>query len=554
MSNKEINKRHPYYDTGPIPHESLLKDEQQIIVDVCDLLMEINQSAVNRSSAVCNRNNSTDSVWATATPKLNNVILLDGARGVGKTSLMLTLINALSNPEEWNKEECNTKCNLPGDIDKAVRVMRQIDFDPLPPDLPIYSWIIQAFHPMVSMVINSNPDMSVNFLEDDSFGEKNDSIAALYRNLHQAATVGWTTGLLKNQLGKDAAEILMWQQEQQMDWQRLQKQWHNFIDRLLQNLENSDHCDSLAISPNCLIVLPIDDLDLQVTRTRELLLALRVLRHNRLVYLLTGYTENTDLALNTSFYRDFIDQTSDWNEGVLDKIWEYSRSLGRPLRDKTIPSSQIFEIEPVAIRDALEWIPPVHKTNQGEKNPQKFGTILNNLTIYNGKQTKLSDFLASRPVEEQFNPKLTFRKLQGFSDKWSGQTNSSFNAVEEFLILALEDPLEEELIVATEQRVGSDFDQVIKLTGERSRSAAVSANIEKIDEDNTTVKWLTQLDFYQKRFWTRETDSSDDNESNPINPSSPNFLLAYDLASEYSNWIEIDRNIKGTSIYSCRQT
>ena len=147
-------------------------------------------------------------------PKLNNVILLDGERGVGKTSLMLTLINALSNPEEWNKEECNNNYSLPGCIDRSVRVMRQIDFDPLPPDLPIYSWIIQAFHPMVSMVINSNPGMSVNIFEDDSFGENNDSITALYRNLHQAATVGWTMGLLKNRLGKDAAEILMRQQEQ----------------------------------------------------------------------------------------------------------------------------------------------------------------------------------------------------------------------------------------------------------------------------------------------------------------------------------------------------
>lgn len=541
MPNEKINKRRPYYDTGPIPHESLLKDEQQIIVDVCDLLMEINQSAVNRSSAACNRNNSTDSVWATATHKLNNVILLDGARGVGKTSLMLTLINALSNPEDWNKEECNTKCNLPGDIDKAVRVMRQIDFDPLPPDLPIYSWIIQAFHPMVSMVINSNPDMSVNFLENDSFGEKNDSIAALYRNLHQAATVGWTTGLLKNQLGKDAAEILMWQQEQQMDWQHLQKLWHKFIDKILKKMENSDHCDSLPLPRNCLIVLPIDDLDLQVTRTRELLLALRVLRHNRLVYLLTGHTANTDLALTTSFYRDFIDRTSDWNKGVLDEIWESSTKLGPPLRDKTIPSSQIFAIESVAIKDALKWIPPVHKTNQREKNTEIFKEILNNLPIFNEEQIKLGDFLESRPADERLNPKIAFRKLQGFSDKWSGQTNPSFDATEQFLKLVLEDPLEEELIVATDQRVGSHFDQVIKVTGELSRSAAVTDNVEKVDKDGTAIKWLTQLDFYQKTFRSREPVGSDDNEPNP---TTPNFLLAFDLASEYSHQIEIDRNIK----------
>ena len=541
MSNKEINRRRPYYDTGPIPHQSLSKDEQKTIVEVCDLLMEIKQLAEHSPSAACNRNNSTDNVWATTTLKLNNVILLDGARGVGKTSLMLTLINALSNPQEWNKEESNDNFNLPGDIDKSVRVMRQIDFDPLPPDLPIYSWIVQAFYPMVK---NSIPDMPVSFIEDDSFGENNESIAVQHGKLRQTATVGWTTGLLKNQLGKDAAEFLMWQQEQQMDWQRLQKLWHNFIDNLLKILENLDHCNSLSLPRNCLIVLPIDDLDLQVTRTRELLLALRVLRHNRLVYLLTGDVKNTDLALTASFYRDFIDRTSDWNDGVLDKIWEKSTSLGRPLRDKTIPSSQIFVIEPVAINVALEWVPPVHNTNQRQKDNEIFREILNNLPIFNEGQIKLGDYLASRPAEEQLNPKLTFRKLQGFSDKWSGQTDSSFDAVEEFLKLVLQDPLEEELIVATEQRADSHFGQVIKLTGEFSRSAAVSDNIEKIDENDTTIKWLTQLDFYQKIFRSREPVGSDDTESNPINPASPNFLLAYDLVSDYSNLIEIDRNIK----------
>ncbi len=541
MPNEKINKRRPYYDTGPIPYESLLKDEQQTIVEICDLLMDIKQSAEHRSLEARDRDNSTSSVWGTATPKLNNVILLDGERGVGKTSLMLTLINALSNPHDWNKEESHDNYNLPGGIDKAVRVMRQIDFDPLPPDLPIYSWIVQAFYPLVN---DSIPDKPVSFFEDDSLGENNDSIAVLYQNLHRAATVGWTTGLLKNQLGKDAAEFLMWQQEQQTDWQRLQNLWHKFIDRLLHNLENSDHCDRCPLPQNCLIVLPIDDLDLQVTRTRELLLALRVLRHNRLVYLLTGYADNTDLALTASFYRDFIDQTSDWNAGNLDEIWENSTKLGRPLRDKTIPSSQIFEIKRINIKDALDWIPPVHKIHQGQKNTENLKTTLNNLRICNEEQSKLGDFLASRPPEERLSPKLIFRKLQGFSDKWSGQTDFSIDGVADFLKLALEDPLEKPLFVDVEQRAGSLFDRIIKLTGEFSQSAAVSENIEEIDEEDSRIKWFTHLDFYQKSDRGQATDDSDDIELYSIDSTSPNYLLAYDLACEYSKLIEIDRNIE----------
>ena len=90
------------------------------------------------------------------------------------------------------------------------------------------------------------------------------------------------------------------------------------------------------------------------------------------------------------------------------------------------------------------------------------------------------------------------------------------------------------------------FNQVIKLTGERSLSAAVSDNIERL------MKIILQsnahpIGFLSQNFRTRETDSSDDNESNPINPASPNFLLAYDLASDYSDLIEIDRNINSSA-------
>ena len=81
------------------------------------------------------------------------------------------------------------------------------------------------------------------------------------------------------------------------------------------------------------------------------------------------------------------------NDDVLDKIWEYSKDLVEPLRDKTIPSSQIFVIEPVTIKDALEWIPPVHKKIQGEKHTETFKAILNNLRIRDEEQIKLGEFL-----------------------------------------------------------------------------------------------------------------------------------------------------------------
>ena len=256
------------YDTRVLPTSALTSEEIDILRDINSLLRQAKKNLTNP----CDPGNSP---WVRPeADRRNNIIMLDGARGAGKTSLLLTLLDGWAQPDKFKSVQRN---NDFAGMHEVVRALTPIDFDPLPPALPIYNWIIQAFDPLVRKV---SSESHTQFMEPLEYDKVEESLSARYRKLHHAAAVGWTTGLLKQALEKDTHEFLLWQEEQQLNWQKLRDEWQQFLDELLRELEHSSslgHDDRLP--PNGIIVLPIDDLDLQVERTRELLLTLRVLRH-----------------------------------------------------------------------------------------------------------------------------------------------------------------------------------------------------------------------------------------------------------------------------------
>ena len=424
--------RNPAFDTGPLPFWALSKEEERILCGINGLLRRI-QEVSSSTEFRCDR--QTPSPWAGPEyGRTNNVILISGERGSGKTSVLHTLLRkwSLQNSCKCEDGAHNCKCealNFKG-MEDIVRALPPIDFDPLPPFLPLYSWVIQAFFPLVQRLRSESKS---RFFDGQDCVPVEGTLMSEYRDLHKTATVGWTIGLLKQTLVRDADDFLIWQDEQQLNWQRLRSQWQKFIGRLLVELEQSRSLDSqMRMPPGGLIVLPIDDLDLQVERTGELLLALRVLRHRRLVYILTGEKENTDLALRSSFHRDFVREIRVMSERFQDEIAEITEILGESLRRKTIPSSQVFYIKGLTIKEAMDWSPLKHgsggestgcrkQENQGSSHEDNSSGTLGNMldelwkSAANGKS--LQGFLKDSS-NDYGEIKLPFRRIQNFADKW----------------------------------------------------------------------------------------------------------------------------------------
>ena len=548
--------RMPAFDTGPIPPSSLSKDEEVTIREINELLKQI-QRMLKPSRD--NTHERTYPLWASPQKgRTNNVILLDGERGVGKTSLLHTLIHGWSDPanQEWDKVDLGFD-----GMDAIVRTLPAIDFDPLPPDLPLYSWLVQAFGPLVS---NLSRDSGIQFLEARNQEPTESTLAHVYRRLQEAAAVGWTTGLLKQRQGKDVDDFLLWQEQQQIYWQKLRHEWTVFLDMLFKCLEEAPSTGPAGKFPrDGLIVLPIDDLDLQVERTRELLLAIRVLRHERLIYILTGDTANADLAIEASFVREFVTDCHAMPEDILDKVGEHAKVLGRSLREKTTPSSQIFHFYGLPIEDAMNWKPPCHYGTEGRKNrsdhrirdneseaesESTFGRLLdhlwNNSTTEDGpvgNQETLSEFIRKREMLGD-RCRIAFRKLQNFYDRWhQGQNQHGSSGIVEFLKLAIESPKEDELFVASQME-----DQVIRFNGKPGICTAVPWRYQELELGTTpryVIKWVESVEFVRRVSWEYP-------EQNDIiyNSASPQYLLALDLVSWRPSRFQISSNLGLTPV------
>jgi len=503
----------PAYDTNPLNEKVLTKDQKYTIRDINNLLKEIQRVSTSIND------NKKKGLWANIDHgKGNNVILIKGKRGVGKTSCLLTLI------EGWrNSNKTEDTSDLWKGMSSVVRSLQPLDFDSIPPELPIFSWIIQAFNPLVNHISQKKHNCC----------ETKGSIQQIYQELQRTVTVGWTTGLLARKSEKDLDDFFLWQAEQQFEWQKLKRKWSQFIDLILQLLERSN-----KLPQNGLIVLPIDDLDMQVNRTRELLLILRMLFHPRLVYILTGDEENTDRALSTSFYREFTQNTVFNDSGLLDKVIEQSEILGQSLRQKTIPTSQVFHIEGIHIKKVMRWEPPYFGKNYSDTKPLYFGEIIQKISkswVEDSDQNKLTNLFDKSPHDIDH---FIFRDLQRFFDQWRNNEdeNTYIYAITEFLRIILENPSEESLFVGHMNNIDNEQ---IYITGKPGigtfRPRKVSSK--KIDNTGISIYWSNNFEF--SRMFRNEF-----GDGFVYDAASAEYLLALDIEQQFKDQVEIDHRLR----------
>ncbi len=390
-------------DTQSLRWSVLTKEEKDVINDVNELILAVKKEHENK--------NVKENKGPWATPEMdryNNVIMLNGPRGSGKTSLLLTLITGWQKHDRLSERQPDQEEAVKQAFQRmkgTVYCLKPLDFDPLPPDLPLYNWIIQAFEPLIKGI--GGRDATLNEWTDE---EAPLSLRDRFRKLQDTAALGWTTGLLKGALAKDVGDFIVWHSEQQSRWHNLARDWQLFLDTLFKGLEDAD--SENRIGAGAVIVLPIDDLDLQARRVRELLSVLRVLRHGRLVYLLTGESDNLLVNLRVEFFRDCVASVSCVTDALLDQVKEQSDQLAQGLFRKVVPEPNRFDFKGIPLSEILDWSPTGGKT---------IGTILDNLWLRSDPRftTQLKPIFKYSSV----GMIVPFRNLQGFHDRWQYRSN-----------------------------------------------------------------------------------------------------------------------------------
>ena len=283
-------------DTGPLTLEQLSDHELKIILSIEHQLRE-QQRNVKRPDT------PHKPYLAPVHVRSPNVLLLDGARGTGKTSLLLTMtrrwtthshcpVGQHDESQGQYKKRLERIRGLNPEFSKAIPQhfypIRILDFDPIPPQMSLISGIVHAWQPLVEEYDKLNPlpdhyDVDIATLEDK------------WEQLFRVATVGWspvpsTKGLLEQVLDR---------QEQVRDWQNMGQRWYEFVSEVIRCGKHL--AGSHRIHGNPIFVIMIDDVDLQVERIREVLPALRLLYHPNVAFIVAAHWDHLIDTLKIDF-------------------------------------------------------------------------------------------------------------------------------------------------------------------------------------------------------------------------------------------------------------
>ncbi len=273
-------------DTRPLEADQLSDDELLIIDGIEQRLGGAQNTDLEEKP------HGRDLYLATTQNRHPRVLLLDGGRGTGKTSLLLTLV------ERWHrlasgKDNAKTKAwndrlkKLCKSVDESVverlkkgpnyiSVVRILDFDPLPPEMPVIAGIVESWR-----LLAEKYDELSN-LPEDYEGEEDGPLMDHWHRLFRMAAVGWSA--VSN--AKGLIEQVLDREDQVKDWQNLDKHWRSFVDKAIERGKRLKDLDRLDKNP--VFVIIVDDCDLEVGRIRELLPALRTLYHPRVFFLVAA--------------------------------------------------------------------------------------------------------------------------------------------------------------------------------------------------------------------------------------------------------------------------
>lgn len=275
-------------DARPIAPDLLTEDQVRVLSDVAQALSSIvrgnddDELAARRDGA---RGSPSQPPWATVdahrTPR---VLFIDGARGVGKTSTMLTLVRALSEGRDnvyyVHDNRADSSWASPSHLG-AVRALQPLDFDPMPPGLPLLAWIVRAFWTLVRWADSTCNSSSRRGLDGaERRAGSGQTLMDVWTRLQDDAVVAWREP--SDHAPYEGAEA---QLKRVRKWGSLAEDWRRFLDQLVDVL-----ADRGAWNPagRGVMLLPIDHADLQISRTPELVRVLHALHHPRLVFLLVG--------------------------------------------------------------------------------------------------------------------------------------------------------------------------------------------------------------------------------------------------------------------------
>lgn len=285
-------------EAAPIPEDQLDLDQRQALFDIQRAFGAIVDEVAKKAERDGKPSGLLLPIATPEATRTSRLMLIDGGRGSGKTSLMLTLLDRwarargagttldqaelLAEPAADAPRPAEDKSPwLNGTLARQVWALPILDFDPMPKGLPLIGWLLQALQAVVKRV-EGHGCAPVTLNERRAHEQRGLTLSQTWARLHDEAVAAWEDA---PNGARSFAERTDEDKLRLRSWAGFEGRFREAMDGLFAALDPLHHGLQGRVR---VLVLPIDDVDMQVARSPELLHALRLLRHDRLVFLCTA--------------------------------------------------------------------------------------------------------------------------------------------------------------------------------------------------------------------------------------------------------------------------
>lgn len=291
----------------------------------------------------------------------SNIYLIDGARGSGKTTVLLMFLKACM--EALRGEPLAAELTAVPEMNVLRGHLLPtpiLDLQPLPLGAPLITWIAMRVLEVLDAAeadfpaARRAPSAAKSGRWEPGYIEESEARRA-WRNLVEVIAGGWDGNLAerKSKLDPEAWAIELTNSERER--LTLQRCWRQTINLLLQTVHETHR---QVIHRDVRLVVPIDDADMNPQRCVELLEMLRVLWHPRVVFILTGDTElfRTTLRL---YYEGVLRKVAGGvtlGEQAARDVVIKAGSLQHQVFDKVIPRGHQFPLKRLEPRERMHRV------------------------------------------------------------------------------------------------------------------------------------------------------------------------------------------------------
>ena len=332
-------------EARPIPWEHLSEFEKQELRGADAWINEVIEDAARPKPTA----NEIDQ------HKSGRVLFIDGPRGAGKTSLLLTLLERWGRPLSAKLGSHTSRNAKDDEADEAKQgfsnrriLLPILDFDPLPRDMPLHGWLLEPWRKEARRL-----EQGAAACVDGK------DLVELWTEVFERAVLGWSTATVE---GKGVIERALAYQEQASGWIDTRDHWYNLVNTAVCRFCQCSVKGCKAAHP-FVFVLAIDDVDLQIEQVPHLLHAIRLLHHPNVVYVLTGNMEHLRFVLELDYIGQHGGRLGDveplgFRRHAIVRDSERIRTFSRKLRDalleKALPPHSRLELPLLSLGAVLK--------------------------------------------------------------------------------------------------------------------------------------------------------------------------------------------------------